>query len=93
MAHSITAEFILDYEGEEPKRLVRMTLDSDAVAFLLTACTRYADTAMLIREGDIAEEAYGFAQLMFNIQKELESRSLFSQEEFKATKPEPGDEL
>lgn len=93
MAYKITAEFIMDYEGEEPKRLVRLTLDAETVLALQQSCRDGGDYAMSGMDSVRAMQSYDFSTFMERLGTELNSRSLFSQEEFKATKPAPGDEL
>lgn len=93
MAHNIEADFIMDYSEDEPQRLVRLTLDADTVRKFKHSLTEGGDFGMSTMRADAAMQAYSLATLMGNLLTELESRSLFSREEFKATAPPAGANL
>lgn len=93
MAHNIEADFIMDYSKDEPRRLVRLTLDADTVRKFQHSFHEGGDFGMSTMRADVAMQAYAYSTLMGNILTELESRSLFKYEEFKATGPQPGVNL
>lgn len=89
MPHKIETDFIVDYSEEEPRRLVRLVMDVDAVATLrrcLYAAGDYGKYLSAPQSG--VDEAYGLSAFFRNVETELSAPSLFSLEEFKATNPQ-----
>ena len=91
---TIEAEFIMDYTQDDPRRLVRFTMDKSAVATLrhmiYTAGTYGEHTGVQRQQ---TENAFAMAAFLGRVETELGSRSLDSMEDFKASKPEPGSNL
>lgn len=90
MSHNIDTEFIVDYTDDAPKRLVRLTMDADAIAELRRATYAagdYGTHAGAPQQG--VDMAYALSSFLRHVEKELSVPSLFSVEEFKATNPKP----
>ena len=91
---SVETEFIIDYSGEEPRRLVRFTLDEEAVFSIRHLIYQAGNHGQYVNAPQSeVQGAYGIADYLRGVEVELNSRSLFSMEEFKATKPKPEDQL
>lgn len=91
MAHKIEAEFVMDFAEDEPKRLVRLTLDATTAREMQEAFRDGGDHNMSVVDPARAMQAYGFATFMGRLADELGARSLFSQEEFKSFDPIQGE--
>lgn len=88
MSHSIEAEFLVDYSEEEPERKVRLLLDLGSVSAIQRATYAAGHHGMNVDgPSDVVQEAFNLSAFFRRLMTELEARSLFSMEEFKATVP------
>lgn len=88
---TIETDFLMDYTEEEPRRLVRFTMDLNAVSSIRHTIYSAGDHGQHVHAPKVeVEGAFALAHFLGRVQTELEARSLFSMEEFKATKPDPG---
>lgn len=88
MSINIDTEFIVDYSDETPKRLVRLTMDLDAVESIRRATYEAGDYGKHVGAPQQAiDMAYALSSFLRNVEKELSVPSLFSLAEFKATNP------
>lgn len=91
---SVETEFIIDYTEEEPRRLVRFTMDEEAVLCIRHIIYQAGNHGQHVNAPlPEIQRAYEIAQYLRGVEVELSSRSLFSMDEFKATKPKPEDQL
>ena len=94
MSHKIETDFIVDYTEEEPRRLVRLVMDLDAVSAIRRGLYQAGDCGTYMGASQtVIDEAYGLSSFLRNVEKELSVPSLFSLDEFKATNPPRSDLL
>ncbi|MBT2587982.1 hypothetical protein [Arthrobacter sp. ISL-95] len=74
-------EWIVDFESEPPQRLVKIEYD----AATLMALVDIANYALASRTPQTRENAFAFRDYALRVVRELESRSLIDQEQWKAT--------
>ena len=88
MTHKIETDFIVDYSNEQPKRLVRLTMDLAALSALRRSIYEGADYGQYVgAPREHVATAHGLADFLRRAETELEQPSLFALDEFKATNP------
>lgn len=86
MTYKIETDFIVDYSDDEPKRLVRLTMDAASLSALRRSIYEGADYGQYAGAApDQTATAYGLADFLRRVETELSQPSLFSLDEFKAT--------